>query len=139
MSENPIPDRSGTPYQPIDITDTVAGSFGGPPAVAGSFGGLPAATKPARRRRLTPVVAGVIGVVAGAVLGFGGAELTHSSSNTSTPAGQFPGGYGGGYGGPDGGYGGPGGERVGPGFGGGAAGSAPSGAPDGTGQSGSPT
>jgi hypothetical protein len=91
---------------------TVAGAFGEPPVAFAPAGTPVVGTAPlGPRRRMTPVVAGIVGVVVGAVLGFGGASVLHSSSgnggNSGTPTGQFPGG-GRGYGGPGGGFGGPG-------------------------------
>jgi hypothetical protein len=97
MSEQRDANPTVEEYPVAAVEPTVAGVFGDPEPVVARTG--PAGS----RRRMSPVVAGVVGVVAGVVLGFGGASIIHSSTNSSTPTGQFPGGGRGGYGGPGGG------------------------------------
>jgi hypothetical protein len=62
------------------------------------------ATAPAPRKRLSPMLAGVVGLAIGAVLGGGGVWLGHSgsSSTPSAPTGQFGNFNGGQGGGPNG-------------------------------------
>ncbi len=71
------------------------------------LGALPPAPAPPAqpKRRMTPLIGGIIGVVLGAVLGVGGTLAVHGSGSTGTgaPSGQFPGGGMAGYGGPGGG------------------------------------
>jgi hypothetical protein len=52
---------------------------------------VPAAAPPATQKRLSPMLAGVIGLAIGAVLGGGGVWVGHSGSSSSTgaPTGQF--------------------------------------------------
>jgi hypothetical protein len=57
----------------------------------------PAPAQPAQpKRRMTPLIGGVIGIALGAVLGVGGTLAVHGSSSTGSgtgaPSGQFPGG-----------------------------------------------
>ncbi|HKS98514.1 MAG TPA: hypothetical protein VJT31_03200, partial [Rugosimonospora sp.] len=88
-------------HHSVPLAPSGTGTYQPPGGYSEPTSYLQQAPAQAPRKRMSPVLAGVVGLAVGAILGGGGVLLTHTSSS-SAPAGQmgnFNGGPGGGMGG----------------------------------------